>query len=108
MFLSNDTAITVVIVFLWTCSQCLANIQTIESQFSKGKKVATSYKTLPSYSKIKCAVKCFEEKRQNRCSVAGYNTATHTCFLSNDGLQDLLDADEEFGVILYADSEGMC
>ena len=107
MFVSSESVVTTGICFLWTCSMCLGNIQTIESQFSKGKKVATSYKTLQSYSKIKCSEKCFDEKRQNRCSVAGYNTATRTCFLSNDGPQDLLDADEEFGVFLYADPTSM-
>ena len=106
MFLTTKSVVTVGIVVLWTCLPCLANIQTIESQFSKGKKVATCYKTLLSVSKIKCAEKCFEEKRQTRCSVAGYNKATRTCFLSNDTLQDLLAANDEFGVFLFADSEG--
>jgi len=107
MFVSTKLVVTTGICFLWTYLMCLGNIQTIESRFSKGKKVATSYKTLQSYSKIKCSEKCFDEKRQNGCKVAGYNKATRTCFLSNDGLQDLLDADEEFGVFLYAEPKSM-
>ena len=47
------------------------------------------------------------KKRQNRCSVAAYNKITRTCFLSNDSHQDLLDANEEFGVLLYFDPAGM-
>jgi len=93
------------IVFLWECTMCMASVQTTKTQLSKGKMVATSYMTLQSYSDIKCVRKCFEEKRQNRCSVAGYDKSTQTCFLSNDGPQDLLDADKEFGVFLFLEPE---
>lgn len=62
--------------------------------------------TLQSYSDINCVRKCFVEKRQNRCSIAGYDKATQTCFLSNDGQHELLDADEEFCVFLYSQQDG--
>ena len=93
------------IVFLWEFTMCIASVQITKTQLIKGKMVATSYMTLQSYSDIKCVRKCFEEKRQERCSVAGYDTSTQTCFLSNDGPGDLLDADEEFGVFLYSEPE---
>jgi len=105
LLMSMESVAKTAIVFLWLFSLCLANIETMQTQVAKGKKVKTSYKTLQSYSKIKCAETCFDEKRQNRCSVAGYNKVTRTCFLSNDSQHDLHDANEEFGVILYA--EGM-
>ena len=95
------------IVLLWESAMCMASVQTAKTQFSKGKMVATSYMILQSYSDIKCVRKCFEEKRQNRCSVAGYDKSTQTCFLSNDGPEDLLDADEEFGVFLFSEQECM-
>jgi len=96
------------IAFLWTCSLCVATFNTTNIHFSVGKKVNTSYKTFQSYSKIQCTVKCWDEKRQNRCSVAEYNTATQSCYLSKDSQQDLLDTDDETcGVFLYANPQGM-
>ena len=102
-----STAYFAAIVFLWECTMCIASVQTTKTQLSKGKIVATSYMTLKSYSDIRCVRNCFEEKRQGRCSVAGYDKSTQTCFLSNDGPEDLVDADEKFGVFLFSEREGM-
>ena len=104
---SSSFFATAAVVIVWAPSLSFASVHTARAQFTKGKKVATSYMTLQSYSDIKCVRKCFVEKKQNRCSIAGYDKTTQTCFLSNDGQQDLLDADEEFGVFLYSDTEGM-
>ena len=96
------------LVFLLACRLCMGTIQGTKTKFTKGKRVATRYMTLQSYSDIKCVRKCFDEKKQNRCSVAGYNVATKTCLLSNDNQTDLLDTtEEEFGVFLFSDSKGM-
>jgi len=97
----------IAVVIIWAPSLSLASVNTTRAQITKGKKVATSYMTLQSYSDIKCVRKCSVEKKQNRCSIAGYDKTTQTCFLSNDGHQDLLDADDEFGVFLFSDTEGM-
>jgi len=79
---------------------CDASVTT----FTKGKQVATNYMTLQSYSDINCVRKCFEEKKDNRCSFAGYNVATNNCYLSNDIPQFLIDtADEDYGVFFYVD-----
>jgi len=95
-------------VFLCTSSLCKATIRTTATQFIKGKMVATSYITLQPYSDIACVRKCFDEKKQNRCSVAGYHASTKTCFLSNDGQWDLLDTDDnKYGVFFYSDQAGM-
>lgn len=102
MFLASESVVITIFTFILEYSLCMATVQTTATHFIKGKTVATSYKTLQSYSKIKCVEKCFAEKRQNRCSIAGYNKVTKTCFLSNDGQQDLLDANEEFGVMLFS------
>lgn len=107
VFVSVESVATAAIFFLWTCSLSEADIQTAQTNLIRSKKVATSYMTLQSYSKIKCVDKCLDEKRQNRCNVAGYNKATRTCFLSNDSQQDLLDAYKDFGVILFSQSAGM-
>ena len=106
MFLS--AAYLASLVFLWECTMCMTSVQTTKTQLTKGKMVATSYMTLQLYSDIKCVRKCFEEKRQDRCSVAGYDKSTQTCFLSNDGPHDLLDTDSEHvGVFLFSEQEGM-
>jgi len=89
-------------VFLLEYAMCTAGVQTANTYFAKGKMVATSYMTLKSCSSIKCVSKCFDEQRNTRCSVAGYDKSTQTCFLSNDGPQDLLDADEKSGVFFYS------
>ena len=107
IIVSTESSAIVATVFLWTCSQCMAAVHTAQTNFTTGRRVATSYMTLQSYSKIQCLKKCFDEKRHNRCSMAGYDLATRTCFLSNDAEQDLLDADENVGVFFYSDPAGM-
>jgi len=103
MILSTKSVAIAVIAVLLQCSLCKAVFQTTATHLTMGKTVATPYLTLFSYSDIKCVRKCFNERKQNRCSVAGYDKATETCFLSNDGQQELLDtADEAVGVFFYS------
>jgi len=81
---------------------CMATIQTVQTKFTEGKKLSTSYTTLQRISKVKCVEICSKEKQTGGCTLAGYNKATRTCYLSVDGPQDVLDTtDEMFGVFFY-------
>jgi len=102
MFFSAELVAKAAFVFLFEYELCMGYVQNTHTNFTRGKIVATSYMTLQLYSKIKCVQKCLDEKRQNRCNVAGYNVATRSCFLSNGDEHDLLDtADEAFGVFFF-------
>ena len=79
-----------------------ANIQSLTTMFTEKKCVATSHTTLQKISKIKCVEKCNQEKQKGRCTLAGYNKATKTCYLSVDDPLDVLDTDDEMtGVFFY-------
>jgi len=81
---------------------CDANIQSVMIMFTEKKCVATSHTTLQKISKIKCVEKCNQERQKGRCTVAGYNKATKTCYLSVEDPQDVLDTtDEMTGVFFY-------
>ena len=83
-------------------SLCNANIESVTTQFTEKKCVATSHTTLQKISKIRCVEKCNQERQKGRCTLAGYNKATKTCFLSVDNPQDVLDTtDEMTGVFFY-------
>jgi len=80
----------------------MAAIQRVTTTFTEGKKVLTSYKTLPKISKIQCVERCNKERETDGCTLAGYNKATRSCYLSDDGPQDVLDTtDEMYGVFFY-------
>ena len=59
-------------------------ITEIQTEFIKGKNVASSYRTLHGYSKSRCVNKCLAETTNGDCKAAGYDTSTQTCFLSRD------------------------
>jgi len=81
---------------------CMATIQSVKTKFTEGKKPLTSYTTLQRISKIQCVERCSKEKQTGGCTLAGYNKATKTCYLSVDDAQDVLDTtDEMFGVFFY-------
>ena len=104
MFVWTKVITSAAFVFLLAFYLCDASFHTTVTKFTKGKQVATNYMTLQSYSDINCVRKCFEEKKDNRCSFAGYNVATNNCYLSNDIPQFLIDtADEDYGVFFYVD-----
>jgi len=87
---------------LMTIALCMATIQSVKTKFTEGKKLSTSHTTLQGISKIKCVEKCSKEKQTGGCTLAGYNKATKTCYLSVDGPQDVFDTtDEMFGVFFY-------
>ena len=79
-----------------------ANIQSVRTEFTEKKCVANSHTTLQNISKIMCVERCIQERQKGRCTMAGYNKATKTCFLSVDDPQDVLDTtDEMTGVFFY-------
>jgi len=80
-------------------SLCYADIQSVTTKFTEKKCVATSHTTLQKISKIKCVEKCNQERQKGRCTLAGYNKATKTCYISVDNPLDVVDTtDEMFGV----------
>ena len=85
-----------------TFAVCRATIKSVTTTFTLGKTLSTSYTALEKISKIKCVERCNKEKQTGGCTLAGYNTATKTCYLSKDGPQDVVDAaDETYGVFFY-------
>jgi len=92
----------ILIILLLTLSLCNADIQSVSTRFTGKKNVATSYATLQKISKIKCAERCNQDRRKGKCSLAGYNKATKTCYLSDDDPLNALDTDDEMaGVFFY-------
>jgi len=87
---------------LFTSSICGATLLTTYAMFAKGKAVLTSHTTIQPYSKIQCAMKCFEEGQNGGCSVAGYNKTLEACYLSLDSLQDVVEVADEMSGVLYA------
>ena len=100
---------SVAIVVLITAELSSALLQSNTATYVKGKRVATSYATLQPYSKMKCVGKCAEENLAGRCTVAGYNTATQTCFLSDDSPADVTSiTDETSGVFIFQQGTCIC
>jgi len=92
---------TSVAVLLFTASICEATLLSTTAQFTKGKVVATSYKTIQPFSEVQCVTKCFEDGRKGMCYVAGYNKVTSTCYLSVDREQDVLDVEDDMTGVFY-------
>jgi len=67
----------------------------MKREFVKRKIVATSFRTIQPFSKQQCLATCFQEERNDNCSVAGYDSDTQTCQLSLDTPQDVLDQDND-------------
>ena len=96
-----DFVKTLIILYL-AISMCNANVQSVTTKFTEKKCVATSHTTLQKISKIKCVEKCNKERQNGRCTLAGYNKATKTCYISLDDPQDVLDTtDDMTGVFFY-------
>jgi len=49
--------------------------------------------------------KCNKERQNGRCTLAGYNKATKTCYLSVDDPLDALDTDDEMTGVFYYEPE---
>jgi len=96
----------VVALLLLITSTCDANMWTSVTEFTKGKAVSTNYKTFERFSEARCVKKCNDERKNDMCSVAGYNRASRVCSLSVDSLDDLVDvADDIAGVFVMTDGE---
>jgi len=100
-----DLVISLVItsmIFFVAIPLCNANIQSVATKFTDKKCVATSHTTLQKVSKIKCVERCNQERQNGRCTLAGYNKASKTCYLSVDDPQDVLDTtDDMTGVFFF-------
>jgi len=94
------TVATFAVVILAIMSHSRADVYLYKATFITRKILPTKYLTIQPFSIIQCAAKCYEEERQGRCSIAGYNTATKSCFLSMDSWNDAIDfPDDSFGIL---------
>jgi len=93
-------AFNIAVLFCISFKQSYATIQELATQFTAGKRVATSHTTITSVSKIQCVEKCIRADRNNNtCNSAGYNKNTRSCQLSLDQQQDVVnDTDPSSGV----------
>jgi len=93
-------AIKIAVIVYISFEQSCATIQDLSTQFTVGKRVATSHTTIASVSKIQCVEKCIRADRDNNtCNAAGYNKNTRSCQLSLDQQQDVVnDTDPSVGV----------
>jgi len=98
----RETFVRNSVVLFLTIAVCSATIQNVMTRFTVNKSVATSYTTLQKISKIECAIRCHKERLNGRCTLAGYNKATRTCYLSVDNPQDIIDTtDDTSGVVFF-------
>jgi len=101
-FIENFNFVKSSVILFVAVSLCNANIQSVTTKFTDKKCVATSHTTLQKVSKIKCVERCNQERQNGRCTLAGYNKASKTCYLSVDDPQDVLDTtDDMAGVFFY-------
>jgi len=76
------------------------------TEFTIGKAVSTNYKAIERFSEIQCVRKYYDERKNDMCSVAGYNRTSRVCTLSIDNQEDLVDvADDMAGVFVMTDGE---
>ena len=95
------------VLILVASSLCDAALLSTLANFTKGKTVLTSYRTIQPYSKARCVEKCVEEGLAGWCSVAGYVTATRTCHLSLDSDQDVVDVNDAMLGVFFM-TNGRC
>jgi len=87
------------IVLLFTVSLCDAKI--VRYRFTEKKSVGTNHTTLHSISDIQCVRKCNKERQNGRCTLAGYDKRTKTCYLSDDDPQNVVDTEDEMTGVFY-------
>jgi len=104
MVLFREHFVGILIILLVTFSLSTATIQRVMMRFTEKKRVATSHTTIQNISDIQCVRKCNKKRQTGGCTLAGYDKATETCYLSIDGPQDVLDTtDEMAGVFVFFD-----
>ena len=90
------------IVILLTVPLCNATIESVRFTFIEKKSVNTTHTSLHDISDIQCVRKCNKEKQNGRCTLAGYDKRTKTCYLSVDDPLSVFDTnDEMIGVFSY-------
>jgi len=100
MFRNFKITAAFAVVFLVTFSHCITDFQ--EFKLITKKTVATSYLTFERNSDIRCVERCYAEGKQERCTIAAFNTATMSCRLSMDSQQDVVDiSDDSSGVYIF-------
>jgi len=99
--LENINFIRTWISLLLAISLCDANTRFEKSKFTQKKMVKTSHKTLQNITSIRCVQICYKERQTGWCTLAGYNKATQTCFLSSDDPQNVLDTTDEMSGVFY-------
>jgi len=94
------------IVILFTVSLCNADIESVKFTFTGNKSVNTTHTTLYDISDIQCTRRCITEKQNGRCTLAGYDKRTKTCYLSDDDQLNVFDIDDAMiGVFSYEMTE---
>jgi len=89
-------------VILFSVSRCNADIESVRFTFTGNKSVNTTHTTLHDISDIQCARKCNKERQNGRCTLAGYDKRTKTCYLSDDDPLNVVDTgDEMIGEFFY-------
>jgi len=102
MAFSLKNCVGILCIGLISIPLCMAAIQSVTTKFTEGKILSTSYTTLQKISKIQCVDRCNKDRQTSGCTLAGYNKATRSCYLSVDGPLDVLDTtDEAYGVFFY-------
>jgi len=83
---------------------CHANVnvhEEVKATLTSKRSVLSSHTVIQPYSKIQCVKKCVEEGRRGRCSVAGYNKDTKTCYLSINNQESVIASpDENSGIFV--------
>jgi len=91
--------------FLLGLYLCTATLQSAMTTFTVKKCVATSHTTVQMISNIQCVEKCNKERQTGGCTLAGYNKATKTCYLSVDDPNDVMDTADEMAGVFFFDSD---
>ena len=94
-------------ILLGTVSLCTATVQSVMTTFTEKKTVATSHTTLQKLSNIQCVERCNNERQTGGCTVAGYNKATKTCYLSVDDSHDVLNTTDDMAGVFFYEPTGI-
>ena len=88
-------------ILLLIIALCDAKIVSVRYRFTEKKSVATNHTTLHDISDIQCARQCNKERQIGRCTLAGYDRRTKTCYLSDDVQQNVMDTNDELVGVFY-------
>jgi len=99
------SATLIACAFLAIVTQSDAVIQTVGTTFTKGKALEVIHETIQPFSELQCVRRCVEERRFNRCTIAGYNKAAHACYLSLDDYPVIVDTPDESSGVFFYDEE---